>query len=386
MRILAVDVGTGTQDILYLDTRLSPENAYKLVLPAPTLIIQRRIHEATRRRVPILLEGQMMGGGPSAWAAEAHVRSGQPVYATPDAARSFNDDLRIVELEMGVRLVEKNELGRLPAETERICLGDFDIEPMRRALQQFGVRLAPDVLALAAFDHGEAPPNVSDRQFRFDALDRQIRQVRHLTRFAFAARDVPESMTRLRTLAESGREVAEQVVVMDSAPAAVLGALLDPGAAKAEAPLVANVGNFHVLCFRLRRTAEGEHDIEGLFEHHTGLVTQGDLERLVRALAEGALTNADVFEAQGHGALVYGHRKVRLGSRASPLVVVGPRRSLMQGSAIRPYFAAPFGDMMLAGAFGLIRATAYVVAEHRDELLAALMQPSPAAPWDVSDE
>jgi hypothetical protein len=58
----------------------------------------------------------------------------------------------------------------------------------------------------------------------------------------------------------------------------------------------------------------------------------------------------------------------------------------MQGSRIQPYFAAPFGDMMLSGAFGLIRAAAHVVAEHRDELLAALMQPSSTAPWDVSDE
>jgi len=287
MRILAVDIGTGTQDILYLDTRLSPENAYKLVLPAPTLIIQRQIRAATRRGVPLALEGRMMGGGPSAWAAEAHVRSGQAVFATPEAARSFNDDLRVVESQMGLHLVEQDELRRLPPHTEHIRLGDFDIEPIRRALEQFGVMLTPDLLALAAFDHGNAPRGVSDRQFRFDYLDRQIREARHLSRFAFPATAVPAPMTRLQALAESGREAAERVMVMDSAPAAVLGALLDPRVAELQAPLVANVGNFHVLCFRLRRTAAGEHAIEGLFEHHTGLVTQSELERLVRALAEG---------------------------------------------------------------------------------------------------
>ena len=37
-----------------------------------------------------------MGGGPSAWAAEDHARAGLPIYATPDAARSFNDDLEAV--------------------------------------------------------------------------------------------------------------------------------------------------------------------------------------------------------------------------------------------------------------------------------------------------
>jgi len=386
MRILAVDIGTGTQDILYLDTRLSPENAYKLVLPAPTLIIQRQIRAATRRGVPLLLEGRMMGGGPSAWAAEAHIRSGQRVFATPEAARSFNDDLRVVESQMGLRLVEQDELRRLPSHTEHIRLGDFAIEPIRRALEQFGVRLIPDLLALAAFDHGDAPRGVSDRQFRFDYLDRQIREARQLPRFAFAATAVPAPMTRLQALAESGREAAERVMVMDSAPAAVLGALLDPRVAEMEAPLVVNIGNFHVLCFRLWRTAEGEHTIEGLFEHHTGLVTQSELERLMRALAEGKLTQAEVFEANGHGALVYANHSLALGSPASPLVVVGPRRGLMHGSALRPYFAAPFGDMMLAGAFGLIRAAADVFADLRVELLTALTQPSQTAPWDVFDE
>jgi len=386
MRILAVDIGTGTQDILYLDTRLSPENAYKLVLPAPTLIIQRQIRAATRRGVPLALEGRMMGGGPSAWAAEAHVRSGQAVFATPEAARSFNDDLRVVESQMGLHLVEQDELRRLPPHTEHIRLGDFDIDPIRRALEQFGVRLTPDLLALAAFDHGNAPRGVSDRQFRFDYLDRQIREARQLSRLAFPTTAVPPPMTRLQALAESGREAAERVMVMDSAPAAVLGALLDPRVAELQAPLVANVGNFHVLCFRLRRTAAGEHAIEGLFEHHTGLVTQSELERLVRALAEGTLTQAEVFEANGHGALIYTSHSLALGSPASPLVVVGPRRGLLQGSALRPYFAAPFGDMMLAGAFGLIRAAADVFADLRVELLTALLQPSQTAPWDVFDE
>lgn len=385
MKVLAVDIGTGTQDILYLDTRLSPENAYKLVLPAPTLIIQRQIRDATRRGVPIVLEGRVMGGGPNAWAAEAHVRSGQSVFATPEAARSFNDDLRLVESQMGLRLVEQGELRRLPPQTEHIRMGDFAIEPIRRALEQFGVRLVPDLLALAAFDHGNAPRGVSDRQFRFDYLDRQIRESRQLARFAFAAPAVPAAMTRLQALAESGRETAERVMVMDSAPAAVLGALLDGRAAVLKAPLVMNIGNFHVLCFRMRRAAEGEHAIEGLFEHHTGLVTQKELERLVRALAQGKLTHADVFEANGHGALIYGRRKLALGSPTSPLVVVGPRRGLMHGSVLKPYFAAPFGDMMLAGAFGLVRAAGDVFAELRAELLTALMRPSTTAPWDVLD-
>ena len=86
MRILTVDIGTGTQDIFLYNSRLDIENGFKLVLPSPTMIIHRRIKEATRSRTPLLLTGHQMGGGPSAWAAEDHARAGLPIYATEDAA------------------------------------------------------------------------------------------------------------------------------------------------------------------------------------------------------------------------------------------------------------------------------------------------------------
>jgi len=110
MRILAVDVGTGTQDILLYDSDLELENCLKLVMPAPTMLIARRVKAATRERRPILLTGVTMGGGPSQWAVEDHVRAGLPVYATATAARSFNDDLEVVEREMGIRVISESEL------------------------------------------------------------------------------------------------------------------------------------------------------------------------------------------------------------------------------------------------------------------------------------
>ncbi len=93
MRILSVDIGTGTQDILLYDSSLDIENAFKLVVPSPTMMVHRRLKAATRRKEAVLLTGVTMGGGPSAWAAEAHARAGLAIYATPDAARTFNDDL-----------------------------------------------------------------------------------------------------------------------------------------------------------------------------------------------------------------------------------------------------------------------------------------------------
>jgi uncharacterized protein (DUF1786 family) len=41
----------------------------------------------------VLLSGVTMGGGPSHWAARDHAEAGYPVYATPEAARTFDDNL-----------------------------------------------------------------------------------------------------------------------------------------------------------------------------------------------------------------------------------------------------------------------------------------------------
>ncbi len=108
MKILSVDVGTGTQDIFLYDSRLDLENGFKLIVPSPTMMVYRRLQEATRRGEPVLLSGVIMGGGPSQWAAEEHVRAGFPVYATPEAARSFNDDLEAVS-EMGILVISEDE-------------------------------------------------------------------------------------------------------------------------------------------------------------------------------------------------------------------------------------------------------------------------------------
>ena len=121
---------------------------------------------------------------------------------------------------------------------------------------------------------------------------------------------------------------------------------------------MANVGNFHTLAFRL-----GPGGIEGVFEHHTGEIDRPRLEGFLRSLAQGTLTNAEVFDSMGHGALVYNQEPFSLEESAPPrLVVTGPRRRLLAGSSLRPYFAVPFGDMMITGCFGLISAAADVTA------------------------
>jgi uncharacterized protein (DUF1786 family) len=390
MQILTVDVGTGTQDIYLWDSRLDPENGFKLVVPSPTMIVHRQIQAATRRGEAVLLSGEIMGGGPSQWAAEAHTKAGLAVYATPQAARSFNDELAKVE-EMGIRVVSEDEAVRLPESVRRIPLRDFDFSAIRSAFQPFGVSLdGLAAVAVAVFDHGNAPPEVSDRQFRFDYLDERLRShpdFHHpLSAFAFRSGEVPAIMTRLQGVVNSAhRDPAFPndlpLVVMDTAPAAVLGATFDPRVGERERVMVANVGNFHTLAFRLG--AGGR--VEGVFEHHTGLLDLPELESLLVRLADGSLRHEDVFGHHGHGALIYDPTPLDLQAGEYGLAVTGPRRGLMKTSRLRPYFAVPFGDMMIAGCFGLLAATADVLPELGEAIRASLGGgvASAAAPWDV---
>jgi len=356
MKILSVDVGTGTQDIFLYDSQVHIENGFKLVVPSPTMIVHRRVKAATKARTPILLTGVMMGGGPSAWAVEAHARAGLPVYATPGAAKTLNDDLDEVR-EAGIEIVSDDEATALPETVQRIEFRDFNLPVIQEAFSPFGVDLSDlDAIAVAVFDHGDAPPDVSDRQFRFDYLDERIRDRNSLAAFAYLADDIPPIMTRLQAVADSAGDLPCPLIVMDTAPAAVLGASFDSTVANRKQKIVTNIGNFHTLAFRM-----GENGIEGVFEHHTGEIDLQKLESLLRALADSSLKHEDVFDDMGHGALMYSEDKFDFGEDFD-VVVTGPRRSMYaEEPSLRPYFAAPFGDMMIAGCFGLLAATAEIM-------------------------
>lgn len=386
MKILTVDIGTGTQDIYLYNSRLDMENNFKLVVPSPTMMVSRQIKQATEHKEAILLTGVIMGGGPSTWAAQDHLRAGLPVYATPEAGRTFNDDLEAVR-GMGVVVVSEDETMRLEGSVRVIELRDFDFRSIEKALGNFGVSLKDlDALAVGVFDHGNAPKDVSDRKFRFDYLDERISKENRLSAFAYRGEDVPDSMTRLQCVVDSAQDVNLPLMVMDTAPAAVLGATLDSRVALRDRQLIANVGNFHALAFRL-----GKKGIEGLFEHHTGFLDAKRLEGFLLKLAEGTLQNKDVFDDEGHGALMYDSSRFLLGEGDYDVVITGPRRNLYQVEdsesplALRPYFPAPFGDMMITGCFGLLAAMADVMPEVAEPINHSLRAGNKrgTAPWDV---
>ncbi len=380
MKILTVDIGTGTQDIFLYDSRLDLENGFKLVLPSPTMLVRRKIQQATARGQAVLLQGLTMGGGPGSWAVEDHLRAGLAVFATPQAACTLNDDLDAVR-ELGVKLLSPDEADRLPDSVLRLTLRDFDFAAIQSVFNTFGVALDDlDAAAVCVFDHGAAPPEVSDRKFRFDYLAERLSADRRLSAFAWLAGTQPPAMTRLAAVASAADALPCPLLVMDSAPAAVLGANFDPLAASRERLLIANVGNFHTLAFRL-----GPQGVEGVFEHHTGLLDAPKLEALLCALADGSLTNAAVFADHGHGALLLNHTPLPLQAPDFNVLVTGPRRAMLRHSALRPHFAVPFGDMMIAGCFGLLAACADRLPHLAEPIRASLAGAAASArtPWDA---
>ena len=366
MRILAIDMGTGTQDILVFDSEVDIENSVKLVMPSATEIAARRIRRAAAERRPVVLSGTIAGGGPCAWALEDYLREGGVVYATEIAAQTLDDDLDRVR-ELGVVLVSEDEVHTIDAVV--VELRDLDLVAIRQALTAFEAGANFDGFALGCLDHGAAPPGVSDRLFRFEYLRRTVESRNDLLAFATRSEDLAPSLTRARALCTSAG-VEAPVAFMDTGPAAALGALHDERVAAADEALVMNLGNMHLLAFHLRGRR-----IASLFEHHTGEVTSEQIEGFARQLMTGDLEHEAIFNSKGHGAY---HADRALVKQAMPTIVAatGPQRRKIRDGSLAPYFAAPHGDMMIGGCFGLLRAYAEVYPEAR-EATEARLGPTP---------
>ncbi|MCJ7510385.1 MAG: DUF1786 family protein, partial [Dehalococcoidia bacterium] len=322
MRILAVDAGTGTQDILLFDSSLPPESCLKLIMPSATQIAAGRIRQATGEGRAIVLTGVTMGGGPCHRALDEHLNAGLKAYATPDAARTFDDDLDVVQ-GMGVIIVSEDEARRF-GDARPIEMADLNLDAIRRALAAFEVDSDFDGLALACLDHGAAPPGYSDRLFRFEHLRQVVEGRNDLRAFAYLPGELPAYLTRARAMLGCV-DTDVPLVLLDTGPAAALGALQDPTVAQQDEQLVINLGNMHALGFHLR----GAH-IYSLFEHHTNLLSAQEIESLSEGLVAGTLRHEDVFDRHGHG--VYYVPDAAHSDGRPFLAVTGPQWGKLKGS------------------------------------------------------
>jgi uncharacterized protein (DUF1786 family) len=342
VRILAIDVGAGTQDILVYDSRGRIENCAKLVLPSQTQVVAREIRRATRKGLPIYLAGQVMGGGASSAAIEEHLRAGLAVSASPTAARSIHNDLERVQ-RMGITIASSPSPG-----SQIIWMRDVDISALRALFENFAVT-APSMFAIAVQDHGYLP-GAGGREFRYEFLQSMLMDGGDLLNMIY--RDPPDYMIRMRAIVDA----LPGAVVMDTGSAAVLGALGDRLVARHAATdgvVVVNIGNMHTFGIAMRGRR-----VFGLFEHHTGGITPDVLQRLVERLQAGSLTHEEVVARGGHGA-AFGP-DYPASAPFGFVAITGPNRYLAE--PLGYHAAVPHGDMMLAGPFGLVEGTLQLLA------------------------
>lgn len=330
--LLAIDIGGGTQDLFLWDPGQPVENAVKMVLPAPTQVIARRLQVLTAQGRAVFLGGRLMGGGALTGAVRRHLARGLPLYATPRAALTFSDRLEVVQ-EWGVILADSP-----PPDTVTLTLGDLDLDTWRQVLHAFEVPF-PGNFAVAVQDHGFNPQG-SNRRSRFQYWEDFLSRGGLLTDLAFW--EPPPQFTRMAAV----KEALPGALLMDTCAAGVRGALLDPQArdCQREGLLVVNLGNAHTFA----ALARGER-LWGIYEHHTGLLTAPKLFDHLNRFQTGELTNDEIFQDQGHGCAYA--PDYPWAAPPALTVITGPRRRLAQGWP--GHFAAPLGDMMLTGCFGL---------------------------------
>lgn len=333
--MLAVDVGAGTQDVLLYREDMEPEGLYKIIMPSQTVVIARKIRSATDRGMDVFLHGYTMGGGPLTAAVRRHIASGFRLYATEDAALSIHDNLQRLR-SMGVVITEAPPEGYVDIKT---C--DVNLVALRRAFSSFDVDL-PEAIAVAVQDHGFSPER-SNRVTRFDILREALKNGGRIEDFAYM--EPPEVLSRMRAVWRYLSDQDMKVMLMDTGPAAVFGALEDP-ACKMPA-LVLNIGNGHTI-----GALVDDYRITAIFEHHTSSIDPGKLHSILKRFCAGELTNNEIFEDGGHGAHIE-----CVPSEVRAILVTGPRRGeFVRSMNLKLIQAAPWGDMMITGCVGLVRA------------------------------
>jgi len=336
--LLAIDVGSVTQDILCCVKGQDPASSFKMILPSETQIVARKIEQATFQRKPVFLRGNVMGGGASVGALKKHLQAGLAAYATPKAAATFHDDLERVTA-MGVKLVDE-----APQAAVTVDLADVRPAKLKAILELAGLDM-PDAFAAAVLDHGFSPKE-SNRRFRFKLWERLVEREADLGDMAFE--QAPPELTRMRAVQED----LPGSYMMDTAAAAFLGALQDPvvGRQSDRGVVVINLGNQHATAALIAGRT-----LLGIMEHHTGMLTPEKLESLIVRFREGDLSGEEVFADGGHGCVLSGG----VGEARFELVsITGPRRSM--GLECGYYAASPYGDMMLVGCFGLAAAVGWL--------------------------
>lgn len=338
MRILAIDVGTGTQDMMIYDTEKELENSIKLVLPSPHLYISQQIRQTEN---DIYLTGEIMGGGKIKNTLLEHMEKGYDVVMDSTCARTIRDNLDEVK-SLGIKIDDETHNY---TDYSKIHMGDINITKLSEFLLGYDLEFDFDEIAIAVQDHGYNE-NMGDRDFRFEKIREKVSQPISPMEFGFKG-NIPPYFTRMQAVKRQleNEGITTTPLIMDTKFASIAGMCFDEIAKKLNSFIVIDIGNGHTTAASIE---EGK--IQGVFEHHTSSLTGESLEKYIKRLASGEITHEEVYNDHGHGAHVLNSI-----SKIEKVIVSGPKRELIEKTNLNWHHAAPGGDVMMTGTVGLIK-------------------------------
>jgi uncharacterized protein (DUF1786 family) len=351
MKVLALDIGAGTEDVLLFDSqKKNIENCIKLVLPSPSSVFAAKVRGATQLCRDVFVKGEIIGGGAFSNALREHVGKGFRAIITEKTAYTIRNDLDEVR-QLGLETV-KNENEPEGFHGEILTIEEINLAQLQTFLTGFGETFSDiDVVAIAAQDHGVFPKGTSNRKFRIQKIRELLKENPKPENLAFTEEEIPPCFLRMKSAAEASRRQLPnaKVLLMDTAPDAILGCVKDLAVEKSDPVLAINLGNGHTMAAII---SQGE--IIGVMEHHTRLLTPQKIEHFLVDFADGKLTDEQVFQDNGHG-LFYLVEPPGF-SRIQKIAATGPNRSLLSDTKLPIHFAAPAGDVMMTGPVGLVYA------------------------------
>ena len=343
-RFLMVDIGAGTMDVLWYETQTDLH--YKAVVKSPVRYLAER---AAKLPGDLVITGSEMGGGPITQILKQRAKEAEVVMSVSAAATLHHNPDTVAA--WGINIVEDEKAEALCADKKysSLVLADFDPGRLRLIVEGFGVPFAFDAVAICAQDHGMPPAGVSHLDFRHNIFKDHLKEKAQPHVLLYKSNEVPAMMNRLRSIAVSAGAIStEDIYVMDSGMAAILGGSMDLLARDRDRIVILDVATSHTVGAAMMGV-----EIAGFFEYHTQDITLERLEDLIVALCDGKLTHRQVLAEGGHGAYL---RKAVDFSSVEAIIATGPKRRLVEPSKLQISFGAPWGDNMMTGTVGLLEA------------------------------
>ena len=344
MRFLVLDIGAGTMDVLYYDSETGVH--FKAVAKSPVISMAEKAESLPGN---LLITGREMGGGTISRVLKRRAGKDEVVMSASSSATIHHDMERVRSF--GIRVIEDKEAEslRMDEKYSHLHIQDLDLDRINHLVKGMGVPFSFDIVGICAQDHGRPPGGASHLDFRHKIFKARLDKNPFPHAMLYRDKEIPDRMSRLTSIAESARILEpEEIYVMDSGMAAILGASLDPTACGKDKIIVLDVATSHTIAAVLEK---GE--IAGFFEYHTSDIHLERLESLIIDLAEGRLEHKIILEQGGHGAYIrkyFGFQAVEI------ILATGPKRFLVENSRLSIIKGAPLGDNMMTGTFGVLEA------------------------------